>query len=99
MKEKILEPNNDRFVIFPIEHNDIWEFYKQHQAAFWTAEEVDLSNDIRDWENLSDNEKFFVKNVLMNVKFFHRDFTRLCRGQVQLRPTQHLYPTAVRLPT
>ena len=64
MKEKILEPNNDRFVIFPIEHNDIWEFYKQHQAAFWTAEEVDLSNDIRDWENLSDNERFFLKNIL-----------------------------------
>jgi ribonucleoside-diphosphate reductase beta chain len=64
MKEKILEPNNDRFVIFPIEHNDIWEFYKQHQAAFWTAEEVDLSNDIRDWENLSDNERYFLKNIL-----------------------------------
>jgi len=52
------------FVIFPIEHNDIWEFYKQHQAAFWTAEEVDLTNDIRDWENLTDNEKYFIKNVL-----------------------------------
>jgi hypothetical protein len=64
MKEKILEPNNDRFVIFPIEHNDIWEFYKQHQAAFWTAEEVDLSKDIRDWENLSDNERYFLKNIL-----------------------------------
>jgi ribonucleoside-diphosphate reductase beta chain len=64
MEEKILKPNNDRFVIFPIEHNDIWEFYKQHQAAFWTAEEVDLSNDIRDWENLSDNERFFLKNIL-----------------------------------
>jgi len=64
MKEKILEPNNDRFVIFPIEHNDIWEFYKQHQAAFWTSEEVDLSNDIRDWENLTDNERYFLKNIL-----------------------------------
>jgi ribonucleoside-diphosphate reductase beta chain len=64
MAEKILQPNNDRFVIFPIEHNDIWEFYKQHQAAFWTAEEVDLSNDIRDWENLSDNERYFLKNIL-----------------------------------
>ena len=62
--EKILVENPNRFVIFPIEHNDIWEYYKQHQAAFWTAEEVDLTNDIRDWENLSDNEKFFVKNVL-----------------------------------
>jgi len=62
--EKKLTENPGRFVIFPIEHNDIWEYYKQHQAAFWTAEEVDLTNDIRDWENLTDNEKFFIKNVL-----------------------------------
>ena len=62
--EKILTENSGRFVIFPIEHNDIWEYYKQHQAAFWTAEEVDLTNDIRDWEKLTDNEKYFVKNVL-----------------------------------
>lgn len=62
--EKILVENPNRFVIFPIEHNDIWEFYKMHQAAFWTAEEVDLSGDIRDWENLSENEQYFVKNVL-----------------------------------
>ena len=62
--EKLLTENPGRFVIFPIEHNDIWEFYKQHQAAFWTAEEVDLTNDIRDWENLTENEKYFIKNVL-----------------------------------
>ena len=62
--EKILVENPGRFVIFPIEHNDIWEFYKQHQAAFWTAEEVDLTNDIRDWEKLTENEQYFVKNVL-----------------------------------
>jgi ribonucleoside-diphosphate reductase beta chain len=62
--EKILVENPSRFVIFPIEHNDIWEYYKQHQAAFWTAEEVDLTNDIRDWETLTENEKYFIKNVL-----------------------------------
>ncbi len=62
--EKILKENPSRYVIFPIEHNDIWEYYKQHQAAFWTAEEVDLSNDIRDWEKLTYNEKFFIKNIL-----------------------------------
>ena len=62
--EKILVENPGRFVIFPIEHNDIWEYYKQHQAAFWTAEEVDLTNDIRDWEMLTENEQYFVKNVL-----------------------------------
>ena len=62
--EKILVENPNRFVIFPIEHNDIWEFYKAHQAAFWTAEEVDLTNDIRDWNNLTENEQYFVKNIL-----------------------------------
>ena len=62
--EKILVENPNRFVIFPIEHNDIWEFYKMHQAAFWTAEEVDLSGDIREWENLSENEQYFIKNIL-----------------------------------
>jgi ribonucleoside-diphosphate reductase beta chain len=62
--EKILKENPGRFVIFPIEHNDIWEFYQQHQAAFWTAEEVDLTDDIRDWQKLSENEQYFIKNVL-----------------------------------
>ena len=62
--EKILKINPNRFVIFPIQYDDIWEYYKQHQAAFWTAEEIDLTNDIRDWETLSDNEKYFIKNIL-----------------------------------
>ena len=62
--EKILIENPNRFVIFPIQHNDIWEYYKMHQAAFWTAEEIDLTNDIRDWNNLSENEQYFVKNIL-----------------------------------
>lgn len=64
MKERILTENPDRFVLFPIEHNDLWEYYKSHQAAFWTAEEIDLSGDIKDWGKLTDNEKFFIKNVL-----------------------------------
>ncbi len=64
MQELILQENPNRFVIFPIEHNDIWEYYKQHQAAFWTAEEVDLSGDIRDWQGLTDNERYFIKNIL-----------------------------------
>ena len=62
--EKILVENPDRFVIFPIQHDAIWEFYKSHQAAFWTAEEVDLTNDIRDWNNLTENEQYFIKNIL-----------------------------------
>jgi len=63
--EPILEATNDRFVLFPIQHHDIWEMYKNQEASFWTAEEIDLSADVSDWENkLNDNERHFVKHVL-----------------------------------
>ena len=62
--EPILIENPNRFVIFPVQYHDIWDFYKQHQSAFWIAEEVDLTDDVRDWENLSKNEQFFIKQVL-----------------------------------
>ena len=64
MKEPILQENSDRFVIFPIKHHDIWEFYKKAEASFWTAEEIDLSKDMSDWINLKDDERFFIKMVL-----------------------------------
>ena len=65
MIEPILAENKDRFVIFPIKYNDIWEFYKKSEASFWTAEEIDLSQDMVDWNNkLNDNERHFIKHVL-----------------------------------
>ena len=63
--EPILQENNNRFVLFPIQHDDIWSFYKRAEASFWTAEEIDLSPDLIDWENkLNDDEKHFIKHVL-----------------------------------
>jgi ribonucleoside-diphosphate reductase beta chain len=63
--EPILEGNNSRFVLFPIQHDDIWQFYKKAEASFWTAEEIDLQQDLVDWESkLNDNERHFVKHVL-----------------------------------
>jgi ribonucleoside-diphosphate reductase beta chain len=63
--EPILQENPDRFVLFPIEHHDIWKMYKQQQACIWTAEEIDLAQDLNDWRNrLSDDERYFIKNVL-----------------------------------
>ena len=62
--EPILRENKDRFVLFPIQHQDIWKFYKQAEASFWTAEEIDLSHDIKDWENLTDGERHFITHVL-----------------------------------
>src|ERR1051325_8673624 len=64
VKEKLLEENKDRFVLFPINHADIWKMYKTHVASFWTAEEVDLHADLKDWERLSEDEKHFIKHVL-----------------------------------
>ncbi|MBT8190955.1 MAG: ribonucleotide-diphosphate reductase subunit beta [Bacteroidia bacterium] len=64
-REPLLEENPNRFVLFPIEHDDIWSFYKKSEASFWTAEEIDLHQDLSDWENrLNDDEKHFIKHVL-----------------------------------
>jgi|TARA_R110002126_G_scaffold156796_1_gene304237 ribonucleoside-diphosphate reductase beta chain len=63
--EPILQENKNRFVIFPIKHHDIWEWYKKMEASFWTAEEIDLSQDLNDWNNkLNEEEKYFIKHIL-----------------------------------
>ena len=62
--EKILQENKNRFVLFPIEHHDIWDYYKKAQQVFWTAEEIDLAQDHTDWEKLNEGEQHFVKHVL-----------------------------------
>ncbi|PWK27959.1 ribonucleoside-diphosphate reductase beta chain [Arcicella aurantiaca] len=63
--EPLLVEDPNRFVLFPIKQNDIWQFYKKAEASFWTAEEIDLSQDLNDWENrLNDGEKHFISHVL-----------------------------------
>lgn len=63
--EPILQENPNRFVIFPIQHHDIWEWYKKQQACIWTAEEIDLHQDLTDWENsLNADERYFIKHIL-----------------------------------
>jgi ribonucleoside-diphosphate reductase subunit M2 len=62
--EPLLDENSDRFVLFPIKYNQIWEMYKKAEASFWTAEEVDLGGDIKHWEGLNDNERHFISHVL-----------------------------------
>jgi ribonucleoside-diphosphate reductase subunit M2 len=63
-EEFLLKPNPRRWVMFPLQSQEIWEMYKKHEASFWTAEEVDLSQDGKDWEKLTDSERHFVKHVL-----------------------------------
>lgn len=62
--EPLLTEDENRFVIFPIRHPDLWAKYKQHMAVHWTPEEVDLSKDMKDWEKLNDNERHFIKHIL-----------------------------------
>lgn len=64
MKELILTEPENKYVIFPIENYDIWEFYKKSVASFWTAEEIDFSKDNTDWEKLNDDERHFIKHIL-----------------------------------
>ena len=63
-QEPILQQNKNRFVIFPIQHSDIWDWYKKQEASFWTAEEIDLHQDVVDWKKLNDDERYFLKHIL-----------------------------------
>jgi ribonucleoside-diphosphate reductase beta chain len=62
--EPLLQENPNRFVLFPIQNDDIWKMYKQAEASFWTAEEIDLTPDLKDWESLNDGERHFISHVL-----------------------------------
>jgi ribonucleoside-diphosphate reductase beta chain len=64
LMEPLLAENPNRFVLFPIQNPQVWEFYKKAEASFWTAEEIDLSQDQKDWNGLNDNERHFIKHVL-----------------------------------
>lgn len=62
--EPILTENQNRFVLFPLQNNEIWKMYKKHLACFWVATEIDLSQDLNDWKTLKQDEKHFIKYVL-----------------------------------
>jgi ribonucleoside-diphosphate reductase subunit M2 len=63
--EPILQENPQRFVLFPIKYHEIWQMYKKAEASFWTAEEIDLSKDLHDWNNrINDDEKYFISHIL-----------------------------------
>ena len=63
-QELLLTPQPNRFVLFPIQHNDIWKMYKKQMALFWTTEEIDFEKDLTDWKKLKEEEQYFIKNVL-----------------------------------
>jgi ribonucleoside-diphosphate reductase beta chain len=62
--DPILTENPSRYVLFPIKDDDIWQLYKKQQQSFWIAEEVNLYNDLTDWDKLNDDEQYFIKMIL-----------------------------------
>lgn len=62
--EPLLQKNENRFSLFPIQYGDIFDFYKKAVASFWSVEEVDLSSDMKDWNSLTQNERDFISNIL-----------------------------------
>jgi len=63
-QDPLLKENPRRWVMHPIEYHEVWDMFKKHEASFWTAEEVDLSQDMNDWDNLTENERHFIKHIL-----------------------------------
>ena len=63
-REPLLAPDDNRFVMFPIQHDDIWQMYKKQVDCFWRAEEIDLTKDVDHWDTLNDNEKYFISMIL-----------------------------------
>ena len=64
VKEELLTEDEERFVMFPVKHDDIWQMYKKQVDCFWRAEEIDLTKDMDSWNTLTDNEKYFIKMVI-----------------------------------
>jgi len=62
--EPLLAPDDNRFVMFPIQHDDIWQMYKKQVDCFWRAEEIDLSKDLDNWQSLNQDEKYFISMIL-----------------------------------
>jgi len=64
INEPLLNPDDNRFVMFPIKYDDVWQMYKKQVDCFWRAEEIDLTKDLAHWDSLSHDEKFFLSMIL-----------------------------------
>jgi len=64
MKNYLLDPTTDRYCLFPIKDNEIWDFYKKSVSSFWTTEEINFAGDLKDYNNMSEGERYFIKMIL-----------------------------------
>ncbi|TVY24787.1 Ribonucleoside-diphosphate reductase small chain [Lachnellula hyalina] len=94
--EPLLMENPNRFVLFPLKYHEIWQMYKKAQASFWTAEEIDLSKDLHDWNNkLNDDERYFVSHVLAffaaSDGIVNENLVERFSGEVQIPEARSFY--------
>ncbi|TVY42981.1 Ribonucleoside-diphosphate reductase small chain [Lachnellula occidentalis] len=94
--EPLLQENPNRFVLFPIKYHEIWHMYKKAQASFWTAEEIDLSKDLHDWnKKLNDDERYFVSHVLAffaaSDGIVNENLVERFSGEVQIPEARSFY--------
>jgi len=100
--ETILKENKNRFVLFPVEHHDIWDLYKKSLGSFWTVEEIDFSQDINDWENkLTDKERYFIKNILAffasSDGIVNENLALKFYNEIQVPEIRQLYATQIQI--
>jgi len=101
-KEILLRENKNRYVVFPIQFNDIWELYKIALGAFWTVDEIDFSKDVGDWEQrLNDNERFFIKNILAffaaSDGIVNENLAINFYNEIQIPEARNLYATQIQI--
>jgi ribonucleoside-diphosphate reductase beta chain len=90
--EPILTPNDQRFVLFPIKHDDIWKMYKQEVASFWTVEELEISRDLDDWNNkLNSDEQNFIKNFAASDGIVNENLAMYFSNEVQYPEARCFY--------
>lgn len=101
-KEEILKLNPNRFTLFPITYPDIWELYKKALSLFWTAEEIDFTQDIQDYnEKLNDNERFFLNNILAffagSDGIVNENLAINFYNEIQIPEARNLYATQIQI--
>jgi ribonucleoside-diphosphate reductase subunit M2 len=96
LEEPLLKPNDNRFVIFPIQYDDVWTMYKKQVDCFWRAEEIDLTRDINDWMNkLSNDEKYFISMILAFFSssdgIVNENLAQRFMGEIQISEARAFY--------
>jgi ribonucleoside-diphosphate reductase beta chain len=99
-KEEILRENKNRFVLFPIKYNDIWDLYVESISAIWTVDEIDLTIDMDHWKNkLDDNTRFFIKNILAFFAFsdgiVNENLAINFYNEIQIPEARNLYASQI----